>query len=447
MNLLKTVEILLPPKITGPIIFSPEVPIKGQKLVITCHASGIPPPSYMFRKDNTDLREKPTTKGEYIIPSVKYTDEGDYQCDAMNWIGSDSMTGSLKVKSNLVISPKENPFIVDLTVYTKAIIFSCKAPNKKAKEAQLKWFDNQDNEVIATYGKMFIQFKKRSLRLYNMFPREWDNGNYTCKSYTDGSSRIELMAYLGVTMSSPTTQYAIAGTDARVWCSMIVSNQKVEVIWYKMPRNRIPTEIETSDKYSLGYERALNEEDDYLEIKNVTESDAGNYACTVIHLPYRRFKTHDINVIVLELPKITNNLTFEPDTPKGGDKVVLRCNASGKPRPTYMFTKDHQNLLEKPKMEGEYIINNMKPGAVGLYRCNAINIGGSATTDAYLQYKTKLTILPPIKPHVHHVSKAVTKQRVAFSCQAPNQTPEQAELKWFGPNGQIRETSGPRLIR
>ncbi|XP_070203372.1 uncharacterized protein [Littorina saxatilis] len=91
------VIVTVKPTITLPLSFKPVMPNVGDRLVMTCQAGGTPPPVYMFRKDNQDLMTKPNTEGEYIIESVKQTDDGDYWCEATNTGGSANVTAALQV--------------------------------------------------------------------------------------------------------------------------------------------------------------------------------------------------------------------------------------------------------------------------------------------------------------------------------------------------------------
>ncbi|XP_076457540.1 neural cell adhesion molecule 2-like isoform X2 [Babylonia areolata] len=91
------VIVTVPPKIM-PIHLDPTSPKEGDRLLMSCKAEGIPPPTYMFYKGNRPLMEQRSTDGEYVIENLKRTDEGVYSCNAMNKGGNQSETLNLDVK-------------------------------------------------------------------------------------------------------------------------------------------------------------------------------------------------------------------------------------------------------------------------------------------------------------------------------------------------------------
>lgn len=75
------------PVFSMPIAISPTTPKEGDHMMMTCRADGIPEPKYTFNKKDPSGVWVPVLEdshGEYRIQNVTRTDDGDYQCVAVN---------------------------------------------------------------------------------------------------------------------------------------------------------------------------------------------------------------------------------------------------------------------------------------------------------------------------------------------------------------------------
>ncbi|XP_070201986.1 neural cell adhesion molecule 2-like isoform X3 [Littorina saxatilis] len=276
--------------------------------------------------------------------------------------------------------------------WSEPVTFSCAAPDLTTTEADLKWFNDQDEEITATVtsGGKFISDSGRRLVLRIPNPTDDDAGTYTCRGVVnrvakEGSITLEL--YRGINMTSPLTQYATQGSVAKIWCRMTKTNLEKDISWY----HENWALIRSDDKYRVGYENGAGQEGDYLEIKDIQLDDGGKYICNIDMMSVGKTLANFIQVVVTVPPKMIKPITFNPVVPKEGDRLVMSCEASGTPRPTYMFRKNNQDLLEQPNTDGNYIIEKVNRTDEGLYQCEATNKGGSDTSDVTLDVK-----IPPV---------------------------------------------------
>ncbi|XP_070203408.1 hemicentin-1-like [Littorina saxatilis] len=245
-------------------------------------------------------------EGDYLeIKDIQLDDGGKYICNIdMMSIGKTLanfiqvvVTATL-VRAELRILPAVNPHVHDMTAgSTEPATFSCAAPDLTTTEADLKWFNDQDEEIIATSGDKFTSDFGQKLVLRIPNPTDDDAGTYTCKGVVNGVAEegsISLELYRGMNMTSPLTQYATQGSDAKIWCRLTKTNIEKDIFWY----HENWALIRSDDKYRVGYEDGAGQEGDYLEIKDIQLDDAGEYICNIDMMRIGKTIANFIQVVV-----------------------------------------------------------------------------------------------------------------------------------------------------
>ena len=106
----------------------------GETAVLDCIVSGNPPPKIQWYKNDTllypDLSSRIKLSNLWlVIVSFDYADEGSYECEASNSLGTARQTARLTVhnKTLLGFSGKKSPFfsIIIITVVAVVILISC----------------------------------------------------------------------------------------------------------------------------------------------------------------------------------------------------------------------------------------------------------------------------------------------------------------------------------
>lgn len=169
------------------------------------------------------------------------------------------------------------------------------------------------------------------------------------------------------------------GDRLHLECYAVIYKKFIKITWFKDGRfikfsERIKKE-KVERKYSLRYS---------LTIENVTLVDSGNYSCRAA-LNYDSESDEEINedrelrVDVVELSKPTVKFEILHKTSNSvGDKIALKCVASGAPEPVLMWLKKENNtfseLIATPRKifkdkKSIFVISYLRPEDSSDYKC------------------------------------------------------------------------------
>ncbi|KAL8590987.1 hypothetical protein ACOMHN_044979 [Nucella lapillus] len=298
-------------------------------------------------------------------------------------------------EKQVIIYPEGGEKVYDLTTSrdSSLILFACQIPGMTAQEANLKWFNKANKEIVAKEGDVFIQYEGPNLNLRIFYPSKKDAGVYTCRGEVDDKeleASKALKIWDGIKVLSDKEQYIINGTDDRVLCEIVSSNDFDEplVSWFKVITDAQSKSswkpIFGGDKFVMFKPPKVSADNPaYLEIRNVSLADQDTYLCNVNVPKLGKSHAHFINVVVTVPPTFTRALSAQPMEPKEGERLELSCEAEGIPAPLYNFTKytdasrkEGEVVLENSTV-GYYVIEHVKRGDEGLYECVAMNQGGT----------------------------------------------------------------------
>ncbi|XP_076438652.1 neural cell adhesion molecule 1-like [Babylonia areolata] len=388
-----SVVVTVPPVFTEPLSAVPLEPQEGRRLELSCTAEGIPPPRYNFtkysdasRKDGEVVLEN-STRGYLLIESVNRTDEGLYECVAMNQGGSENVSVEVNVRVPPVIQRAEN-----LTVKEEEDVrLACVAVGDPMP--QVSW--SQHNIPISAdpTQKVYVESGEDSQELnpvtlafertqYLVIPQVDPShaGQYLCEahnSYGDTQHTffidVTYMPSFGDDVDSHF--YGWVGSDTNLTC-MANGNPTPVITWYKGG-----VELKKDDIYDIEMGESENPHQaiSYL-IPRVDETNQdmvfGSYRCEATN-------DHGKNEVALAY-----NLAVVPEEPEA---MLLKSY------PTAFKLK-----LERPLKEGGQPVTRF---ILSYARADGEDEDGPQTVDVPLEEgeDSVETELPGLTPNTEYV--------------------------------------------
>ena len=163
-------------------------------------------------------------------------------------------------------------------------------------------------------------------------PSRADNGDYSCRATTDDETKEEKVTIVfyeraGFINTNP-IQHPQEGDNANISCET-KGDRLDEIFWQK--NGFILTEAD-----ERGYR--FENDDHNLIIPNFdSEQDDGNYTCNVVQ--FAQVYKQDISVTAYSRPSISVFHVPEGNYGLEGGHATFKCQATGKPAPTYEWFK------------------------------------------------------------------------------------------------------------
>jgi len=276
---------------------------------------------------------------------------------------------------------------------------------------EMRWSGPNDEEIPNSDGSIITLDNPSSpgtLDLYVQKLKEKDVGTYKCTAVYAGNKQlaaeITVESYMDIDFGdTPLHQTPIEGTDSKIMCT-VTANPQPMVDWLKDLK---PIKLD---------DRTIIQQDGVL-IKQITQDDEGVYRCRAKVPQLGSIEYKDIKVEVYSPPVIIE----APENITGVEKeqAVFKCEASGKPNPTYTWVDKDSRPLEDAEgynvdvETGTLTVMELGPQHTGMYRCTASNDAGDLTKEAHLQVLTK----PKIESYLNLTSN-VEDENVEMRCVA-----------------------------
>ena len=90
------------------------IAVVGENVTITCKAEGVPTPNYIILHNSTPLNTARVVNGvtTIMIKSVQRSDDGQYRCNANNFLGNTYANFNLIVPGKIFFKPGNGlPFL------------------------------------------------------------------------------------------------------------------------------------------------------------------------------------------------------------------------------------------------------------------------------------------------------------------------------------------------
>ncbi|XP_063071338.1 contactin-4 [Engraulis encrasicolus] len=375
----------------GSIVFPADSLEKSREVVFSCEAQGSPPPFYRWRLNGSII--DPTSGSHYTLSGGnlrisrlnKDRDAGTYQCLASNTFGTiisreASLTfaylENFKTHRRNSVSVREG----------QGVVLLC-GPPPHSGGLTFSWIFNKYPSVVKQDSRRFISQETGNLYIAKVEPS--DVGNYTCvvtntvtKTRVEGPSTPLVLRSDGVMgeyepkieVQFPELVPVAKGSTVKLEC-FALGNPVPSVTWRRV--DGVPFSRKVDMRKVSGV----------LEIPYFQQEDAGLYECTAENAKGRNAVKGKLSFYappqLIELPQ---------DVQKAIDEsLVWECKATGKPKPSYRWMKNGENLnLESVEgrvqvINGALTISRLTMSDMAMYQCVAENKHGEVYSNAELR--------------------------------------------------------------
>uniref|UniRef100_G3NVE9 Contactin 3a, tandem duplicate 2 n=1 Tax=Gasterosteus aculeatus aculeatus TaxID=481459 RepID=G3NVE9_GASAC len=348
-------------------------------------------------------RRRRLSGGNLIISSLdRYQDVGMYQCMAFNAAGAVlSRRASLqfayldhfKVHTRSAVSVREG----------QGVVLLCGTPTSSG-DLTYAWVFNEYPYFVQQDNRRFVS--QQTGNLYIAKVEASDVGNYTCvvmNSVTKGkvqSSPTSLIlrtdGVMGeyepkIEVNFPDNVPAAKGSTVTLEC-FALGNPVPEITWKRA--NGVPFPSKVKMKYSNAV----------LEIPSFQQEDTGGYECVAENKMGKNIATGRLAFYAkpqwMQAMKDTA-LAIE-------ERLYWECRANGKPKPSYTWLKNGQQLLSEDRIrveDGVLSVSALTLSDAGMYQCVAENKHG------VIYFAAELMVLASPPDFTGNVLRALLKAK------------------------------------
>ncbi|XP_069798458.1 hemicentin-1 [Narcine bancroftii] len=411
-------QVLVPPSIMGAGSPSEVSVILNQEATLECKVQGIPFPYIQWYKDNRVLflgspKMELRNDGQLLhIQSARLSDQGRYQCSAVNAAGK----GFKDFKLNVYVAPsiKGGNITTDLTVLlNNPVRLECET--RGIPLPAIMWY-RAGRPITSSPQAMYID---RGHFLQIPHAHVSDAGQYTCRVTSIAGTAVKLYkldVYVPPNIEgqpdTPQLKKVIANNSVVLHCE--ASGHPPPVLtWLK---DGVPVKASNNTR--------VLQEGRTLKILNVVVANAGGYTCVASSIAGESRIKYTLDVLV-------------PPNIEGGDKAMdatvivhnplkLECNAVGIPPPNIMWMKDRQPIKNMVGSQitangRKLIISQTQIADKGRYLCIATNEAGSQQRE----FNVIVQVSPTIRSTGPLERSVVVHKTVILQCVAngiPNPT-------------------------
>ncbi|XP_053492650.1 contactin-4 [Ictalurus furcatus] len=392
MGYLAVDNVLQAPIITkqpGSIVFPVDSLEKSQEVVFSCESQGQPPPFYRWKLNGTSI--DPTFDSRYtlfggnlrITRLNKDQDSGIYQCFASNSFGT-----IVSRKASLTFAYLENFRTHRRSAVSvregQGVVLLC-GPPPHSGALTFSWIFNEYPSYVKQDSRRFVSQETGNLYIAKVEPS--DVGNYTCvvtntvtKTHVHGPPTPLILRTDGVMgeyepkieVQFPEVVQVAQGATVKLEC-FALGNPVPSIIWRRV--DGIPFSRKVDMRKASGI----------LEIPYFEQDDTGTYECVAENSKGRNSVQGKLSFYapphMIEKPQ---------DMQKAiDDSLVWECMAIGKPKPSYRWMKNGENLEPTEErvqvVNGALSISRLVLSDAGIYQCVAGNKYGEVYSNAELR--------------------------------------------------------------
>ncbi|XP_065504896.1 hemicentin-2 isoform X1 [Caloenas nicobarica] len=339
-------------------------------VVLTCYASGVPPPTVSWSKEGAQLgsrgggyRVLPT--GALEIRQVLPAHAGRYTCTARNAAGTVQKHLRLAVHEPPALKPL--PSVVMAMVNT-SVVLSCEATGVPRPE--VTW---QKDGVGIAGGPGLKVLPKGQLRLLRA--SLGDTGTYLCVARNPAGTvagRTRLIVQVPpVIMAGPAELAVLEGLDVLLPCAT-----------RGVPEPRVSWSRDGAPVWGGGGKATVLPSGELL-LRDVQEEDTGSYSCTAVNSAGRAVRRLSLSIHTLPtFTRLPGDITLS-----WGERLELVCAAAGSPQPRISWTAKGQLVTDG--VSGQRGQSTLRREAAtradsGTYVCRAENSAGAIRATAFV---------------------------------------------------------------
>ncbi|CAF0852080.1 unnamed protein product [Adineta ricciae] len=410
-------SINIPPSITGAEEETfVQAPV-NTSITLICPTLGTPQPEIRWFKAGHELPIF-DINDQYIIPSIKPTDEGIYRCVAKNKAGSAQRLFNVSVyQSPYFENQSENHTRLQKksAIINHTLVLIC--PAIGLPKPKIQWFYN-GRDISSNRKHIYMKHNGKKLIITRI--KSEDEGRYICQA-TNTIGSIDIVYDVNVMVPPKFThdnngifakeQFYKAGEYLRLPCS--AEGKPIPMRrWFFNGRSLVDLA-----RIRTVYEGL------YIEIEHVTLNDAGRYTCAVEN-PAGRAENH-IDVDVAVPPIFNDSLTQVKLHALINSSVTLPCSVYGFPKPSVTWSFETNTILES-KREEEYVIDHVQVNHTGIYECIAKNRAGEIRKRFLLE-----AYAPPSINMNNETNRLIIRRNGSLHLQCPTSGHPIPITRWF----------------
>ncbi|XP_078417788.1 vascular cell adhesion protein 1-like [Cetorhinus maximus] len=237
---------------------TPSVVKEGDRVSVTCTSHSNPSAQIVLRKKSeSGLMVLDSESGTFTIDAAQFGDAGQYECEAINDLGTDNTTAELTVLG----APRNTHLSVTPSIVKEGdyVSVTCTSHSNPSSQIVLKKKSASGLTVLDSKNGIFIidaaQFG--------------DAGQYECEAMNDLGRQIqstELIVQV-LTLWAHPSMLVSEGENVTIGCT-VHSNSSAKFTWKKLENNSEVTLCSTSHSFT---------------IHEISQSDAGFYEVEVIN--------------------------------------------------------------------------------------------------------------------------------------------------------------------
>uniref|UniRef100_G3UK67 Titin n=1 Tax=Loxodonta africana TaxID=9785 RepID=G3UK67_LOXAF len=376
-------------KVKEPPIFSkkphPIETLKGADVHLECELQGTPPFQVSWHKDKRELRsgKKYKIMSENFLTSIHIlhvdaADIGEYQCKAINDVGTDTCIGSITLRAppRFLKTLSDISTIVDKEVQLQTTI-------EGAEPISVTWFKDK-GEIVRESDNIWISYSENIATLQFSRAEPGNAGKYTCQIRNDAGMQ-ECSATLSILepaaiVEKPESISVTSGDTCTLEC-IVTGTPELSTKWFKDGK-----ELMSDSKYKISFFNKVSG----LKIISVTPNDSGVYSFEVQNPVGKDSCTASVQVSDRIVPPAFTRILKETSG-LSGSSVVMECKVYGSPPISVSWFHEGNEISSGRKYQATLTdntcaltVNVLEESDAGYYTCVATNVAGSDECGASL---------------------------------------------------------------
>ncbi|XP_039576204.1 hemicentin-2 [Passer montanus] len=339
--------------------------------VLTCYASGVPPPTVSWSRGGAPLGSRGggyrvLPRGALEIRQALPAHSGRYTCTARSAAGTARKHLWLTVQEPPALKPLPGMVMV---MVNSSVVLSCEATGVPRPE--VTW---QKDGVGIAGGSGLKVLPSGQLRLLRAAPE--DAGTYLCMARNPSGTaagRTRLVVQVPpVIAGGPLELVVPEGLQALLPCAA-----------RGVPEPRVSWSREGA---LLPGGKATVLPSGELLLRDVREGDAGSYSCTAVNSAGRAVRRLSLSIHTLPtFTQLPTDLTLSR-----GERLELLCAAAGSPQPRVSWTANGQLITDGAAgLGGRSVLRReaAAPTDSGTYVCHAENSAGAIRAAVFVSVR------------------------------------------------------------